>query len=512
MQERPIQILLAGALAPLFVIATASAQVRSSASYSTAAEALDSGGKIVSSSSYRLAESSLGMVVGEGTSPATVYVARHGYVQFLWSGVHPISADDLELQVNEGGSSSFLIQDIASDADGNADWTVYVTNAHAGSVSTHEDGSVSYTPNPGFTGTDSFTCFLTDSSGYSIRSTITVTVLNAMADQATISDRWVFYNNSSFDGDAGASVNDDNAIASDKSALLPGGTATFANLTSYSKGLNGIMIDISNLAGNPILSDFGFRMGNDNNPASWRAAPDPMSPIAIDDLGEGISRITLIWNDNNLDETVDANEAIAGAWLEVTVKANANTGLSSDDVFYFGNAIGETGNETSNARVNTADILLIRNNPKTFLSPAPITDPYDLNRDTKVNTQDRLLARNHKTTFLDELKLIDLSGGATPMAFEPAEPSGLRRLGGAWGMALGMINGQSVVTFQGPPGAGYEVHVSTDIDGDWQLLDGTIIEIAPGHHQIKHEPFAGDRLFYRIVPVSYEEDDAFPNL
>ena len=31
-------------------------------------------------------------------------------------------------------------------------------------------------------------------------------------------------------------------------ALLPGGIATFANYTSYTRGINGIMIDVSDLA------------------------------------------------------------------------------------------------------------------------------------------------------------------------------------------------------------------------------------------------------------------------
>jgi hypothetical protein len=36
-----------------------------------------------------------------------------------------------------------------------------------------------------------------------------------------------------------------------------------------------------------------------------------------------------------------ADGAITNTWVEVTVLATANTGLSADDVFFFGNAIGE---------------------------------------------------------------------------------------------------------------------------------------------------------------------------
>jgi hypothetical protein len=66
----------------------------------------------------------------------------------------------------------------------------------------------------------------------------------------TVKGRWVFYNNSFFDGvTPGADVLDDSAIAPDKSALLPGGVATFANYTSYRRGLNGIMIGYRPSAG-----------------------------------------------------------------------------------------------------------------------------------------------------------------------------------------------------------------------------------------------------------------------
>ncbi|NIM48762.1 MAG: hypothetical protein GTO22_05810, partial [Gemmatimonadales bacterium] len=55
--------------------------------------------------------------------------------------------------------------------------------------------------------------------------------------------------------------------------------------------------------------------------------------------------------------------AINNQWLQVTVLANADTGLSETDVFYFGNAIGESGNSPTDAMVNAADMLGARDNP-----------------------------------------------------------------------------------------------------------------------------------------------------
>jgi hypothetical protein len=57
--------------------------------------------------------------------------------------------------------------------------------------------------------------------------------------------RQVFYNNSSFDGnDSNANASDYNAVDTDKQALLPGQTPISDNYSSYSRGINGIMVDI----------------------------------------------------------------------------------------------------------------------------------------------------------------------------------------------------------------------------------------------------------------------------
>ena len=63
---------------------------------------------------------------------------------------------------------------------------------------------------------------------------------------------------------------DDNAIATDKTAYLPGsGAATFANVSSYTAGINGIMVDISGTHGTLTANDFIFKVGNNNSPNAW---------------------------------------------------------------------------------------------------------------------------------------------------------------------------------------------------------------------------------------------------
>ena len=235
--------------------------------------------------------------------------------------------------------------------------------------------------------------------------------------------RNTFYNHSVWDGnDAAANASDDTAIAPDKQALLPGETATFANYTSYSRGINGIMVDIDGLAGTPSSGDFLFKVGNDDNPDDWAAAPAPTSVTVRHGKGTGGSdRVTIIWADNDLDGVVDPNEAVAKQWLQVTVLSDDNggsLGLAGDNVFYFGNSIGDTGNSAIDTKVNATDKLVARNNPHTFLDPAPIDDICDFDRDQKVNATDELIARNNGTTFLTDLELISVpaaAGGAESM-------------------------------------------------------------------------------------------------
>jgi len=143
----------------------------------------------------------------------------------------------------------------------------------------------------------------------------------------------LFYNHSLLDGDdAGANPNDDNAIAADKSPLLPGQTATAANYTNYCLGINGVMVDLANPAGAPEPADFGFKLGVDSNPSSWSNAPEPEITVRPGEGVGGADRVSLVW----------ADCAIADQWLEVTVRAGGATGLTEDYVFYFGNITADT--------------------------------------------------------------------------------------------------------------------------------------------------------------------------
>ena len=166
----------------------------------------------------------------------------------------------------------------------------------------------------------------------------------------------MFYNNGAFD-----TTSDDAAIATDKQALRPGGGGgSFANVTTYTKGINGLFIDVANLPAGVTLTaaDFGFRFGKTANRATWQTAAAPLSIDIRRGAGvDGSDRVVVIWSDYNPLPGV-VGVAVANAWLEVTVNANARTGLSASDVFYFGNLVGETGDTTAAAAaVGAADLV-----------------------------------------------------------------------------------------------------------------------------------------------------------
>ena len=324
----------------------------------------------------------------------------------------------------------------------------------------------------------------------------------------------VFYNNSAWDGEnVAANASDDNAIATDKAPLLPGGTATFANYTSYSRGLNGIMIDVSSLPGTPLAADFTFKMGNDNTPGTWAPGPTPAAVGVRLDAGIGGSdRIGLTWGDN----------AVKKQWLQVTILATDRTGLGAPYVFYFGNAIGETGTFPEEAKVDAVDQLGTRANQRTLLNPAPVDFAFDFDRDKKVDAVDQLIARANQTTALNDLNLIDLSGvGLTALTADPdlwlrdgpqgrlsIESSAIRTLTESLAPGLGGLSIQPdasdglVLHFVSDASQLYRLQSTERLGaGSWKDIEvsGPVVRQGLSHWTV---PVAGEtsHRFFRLVP------------
>jgi hypothetical protein len=168
------------------------------------------------------------------------------------------------------------------------------------------------------------------------------------------------------------------------------------------------MVDVAGLIAAPTTDDFILRVGNNNDPQSWTLAPAPKSITVRHGAGiDGSDRITLAWADGVIQKT----------WLEVTVRPGGVTGLAENDVFYFGNAVGDSGDLVVATFVDGTDFVRARDNPRNFLNRAPIDFPYDYNRDSFVDGFDLAVTRDNGTNFVTALQLI-----APPLAFASALP------------------------------------------------------------------------------------------
>jgi len=216
--------------------------------------------------------------------------------------------------------------------------------------------------------------------------------------RGTIVGRHLFYDGSSFDGDAGVhSANDDAAIDTSKAPLLTG-AATFENYSNFENGITGIFIDIEGLRATPTVEDFEFRIGNSNNPSTWdllEVAPDISVRFGSGDFGS--DRVSLIWPAGT----------IVDQWLQVSALADGPGNIvSTQDVHYWGNQRGDTGNSAFDTTVDSGDVSNINANFSGFGLVDP-TSSFDLNKDGRVDSGDVSIVSSRFSGFSPTLELIN---------------------------------------------------------------------------------------------------------
>jgi ELWxxDGT repeat protein len=237
-----------------------------------------------------------------------------------------------------------------------------------------------------------------------------------------VAGRRLFYNNSTFDGrNPAANAADDAAIAMDKNPLsATSRTPVWGTFSTYSRGLNGLMVDLAGMPAGAGLSaaDFDFGMGNSPDGALWTAAPAPSGIAVRRGAGPGgADRVTLVWPDG----------AIKNTWLRVTVKPTARTGLGGPDVFFFGSYPGEVGPIVSNPRrpppppnrqpsVDGRDVLATLRAISS--AAAPVTSAFDFNRDGKVTAADVWVVR--EALYVKPLGFFELPLAAAGASEPPA--------------------------------------------------------------------------------------------
>ncbi|MFW6155433.1 MAG: dockerin type I domain-containing protein [Planctomycetota bacterium] len=169
-------------------------------------------------------------------------------------------------------------------------------------------------------------------------------------------------------------------IAGNKAALLPGQLADYANITNKMSGLGGIAVDIVGLGGPLDHSDFIFRAGNSMSPSLWEPVSEaPTVSVLASGGAAGSDRVAVAFG----------TDVVRDRWLEITVRANEATGLSSPDVFYFGNLAGDV---TGDLFVTPIDVLTVVNflnaNGAQFVG---VDSPLDVTGDGHVSPLDSLL-------------------------------------------------------------------------------------------------------------------------
>ena len=208
--------------------------------------------------------------------------------------------------------------------------------------------------------------------------------------------RHVFYNNSVFDGrDVESNAADDNAIAPDKVALLPGQAGGFSNVTSYSRGLNGIMVDVAHLPATREITAENFTFFSSKGDGAWTESVAAACITVRRGAGvDGSARVTVKWGDAR----------IINRWLRVTFAPWPLIDVApiNHDVFYFGNLRGESGDPvgptddqmtvTATDQFNTRLAMYRRG--------APITNHYDFDRDGLVNVLDYAIAGRARGQFI----------------------------------------------------------------------------------------------------------------
>ena len=204
-----------------------------------------------------------------------------------------------------------------------------------------------------------------------------------------VASRTLFYNNSAADNNTPQFTSRDLAATDPaKRALTPGEAASVANVSNYSKGINGVLLTLVRPGYQALTpQDFAVRYSGPDG-RTWVAAPDSLNVLSST-AGYSASHVSLIWPDYVASDPLHVGQAIGNGWLEVTVKANERTGLATPETFYFGNLVGDTGDDPARPAVNALDLAAVRR----ALNTSPADWRYDINRDGAINALDLAIVR-----------------------------------------------------------------------------------------------------------------------
>ncbi len=255
-------------------------------------------------------------------------------------------------------------------------------SASDGNVVKNNDGTWSWdwTPSAAFNA-QPVTITGTDEDGGSSNISFDVTAL------VNVKSTNVYYKGSSFSS-GGSNVNA--ALDTSKVIAKSGAssqTLSYANLINTTRGINGLVFDVAGLGSGLTVADLRMRMSptglfNEaaNPPSGWVTAPAPSNVVPTPGNSTTPTRLRVEWTDN----------AIANRWLQLTVLANATTGLLNPVTFYIGHLQGEVNGQIVGGGffATTQDQTAVLP-----LGTATVTSVRDLDKNGFVTTQDITAAR-----------------------------------------------------------------------------------------------------------------------
>ncbi|MEQ1830958.1 MAG: Ig-like domain-containing protein, partial [Pirellula sp.] len=216
------------------------------------------------------------------------------------------------------------------------------------------------------------------------------TVSFTMDAFVAVSNRRVFYRGSTYEELFGV----DGALETSKSLIKSSSieqTTSSSNVINYSMGINGLVLDIAGLVNTGLTaSDFVFRIAPPGTsgvvtPSNWPNAPEPTLISVTAGTNTVPARVRIEW----------ADEAIQNTWLQIMVKANANTGLTKREVYYVGHAMADVSGTTP-YRVTAVDLSEVQSAISTTIVPA--SDPRDFNKDRRVTAFDLSFVQSRVST------------------------------------------------------------------------------------------------------------------
>ncbi|SEU22298.1 Ig-like domain-containing protein [Stigmatella erecta] len=314
---------------------------------------------------------------GTDTATVTVTVAPPG-------NVPPTAVDD-SISV-PGSSGGTVVPVLANDTDpdtGNTLTVTAVTQPPNGTV-TLVGGVVTYTPNPGFVGTDTFTYTISDGQGGTDTATVTVTVGNnppvANDDAVTVGA-----------GSTGTVVD---VLGNDTTAPDTGETLTVTAVTQPANGTVTLVNGVVTYTPNPGFTGtdtFTYTVtdshgGTDTATVTVTVANTP--PVATDDavtvgVNSGGTVVDVLANDSDPDGsplTVTAVTQPANGTVTLVngvVTYTPNPGFTGTDTFTYTVSDGNGGFDTATVTVTVANTPPVANDDAVtvVVDSGPVTVP-----------------------------------------------------------------------------------------------------------------------------------------